>query len=280
MLGVDESTSAIVLPSWLFTPGKKAEWGDWPVKCEWGGGVLVGASAFAENTVISGRAVGLGIDRPVEVSVKTHKEPKIDHALWARYCMSHTLSATEVNLPIVTIGELHRLAADEEWMRLMPELTRMAMSVLRPVKEQAYVEYHCWLDEKEMQEIIDSYLLSNKMRRLIDRSTRLTSLGKVDIYRFFRAAIRRDLTDTISAFVGDVRNGRGLRRLARSHPGLSTAEIQRIASQNYSKPVTEQQVADAIAFMSPLRVPSITVTNTREWDDIKVGEDFWPLLDR
>ncbi len=283
MLGVDGQTCAVILPSWLFTPLKKAQWGDRPIKCEWSGGLLVDAASAASDIAIAGRVIGLGINQDVELRVKAHYEPKVNHDLWARYCLSYVLNANNATLPIISIGDLHELAVDEEWMYLMPELTKMAMSVLHPVKELASIEYHGgvnFISAEEMHEIIDRYLLSDKMRRLIERSMRLTALGKIDIYRFFRSAIRRDLTDTISAFVGDVRNGRGLRRLARSHPDLSVAELQELASQNYKRPVTEQQVIDAISFMSPSRVPSIAIANTREWDDILVGEDFWPLLDR
>jgi hypothetical protein len=282
MLGVHGNVEAIILPSWMMLPNSDSHWASSPIKCEWTDGLLIDASAG--YSIIDGRALGLKADRQLHSAFTWRSEQHIDHKKWAAYCMSYRLDKSEsLILPAMPISHLHALAAIEEWEILMPELTKMAIALFTSVRHQAAVEYHCgirFISAEEAQDIIDTYLLSDKMRRLIDRAMLLRTLSKVGVRQFFQSSIRRDLFDAVSSRVGDVRNGRGLRRLARSHPHLGISELQQIAAGNYQNPVSEEHVAKALAFLSPYRVPSIGVDDTRVWQDIEEGEDCWPSVSR
>ena len=282
MLGVRGDVEAIVLPAWMMLPNSDSRWASYPVKCEWEDGLLVDVSAG--YSIINGRALGLKADRQLQSAFSWHSEQHIDHKKWVEYCMSYRLNESEsLVLPVIPIAQLHILAAAEEWEHLMPELTKIAFGVFANVRHQAAVEYHCgveFISAEEAKDIIETYLLSKKMRRLIDRAMLLKTLSKVGVRQFFQSSIRRDLFDAVSSRVGDVRNGRGLRRLARSHPHLGIAELQQIAASSYQNPVSEEHVAKALAFLSPYRVPSIGVDDTRVWQDLEEGEDCWPAASR
>jgi len=282
MLGVHRDVEAIVLPSWMILPNENSLWAGSPIKCEWTDGLLLDASAG--YTIINGRALGLKVDRQLQSTFTRCSERNIDHTTWIRYCMSYRLDRSEsLVLPVIPISDLHALADTEEWNFLIPELTKMAVSLFTSVQYQAAVEYHCgisFINPEQAKDLIDTYLLSDKMRRLIDRAMALRTLSKVGVRQFFQSSIRRDLFDAVSSRVGDVRNGRGLRRLARSHPELGISELQRIAAENYRNPVSEEHVAKALAFLSPYRVPSVDIDDTLLWQDIEEGEDCWPSVGR
>jgi len=249
-LGLSENQEIIVLPAWLIDYRAAANRYLPPViKCEFDGGILVGADSDARSA--TGEQCGLKTSGLVSINFTTRSELAMNYETWSRYCLSYDVERTDTVfiLPVVKVAQMRSLAIHAEWQVVRPIIRRMARHKIPYVITRLKGEYgHSMpvFTPSDIHEMIEDYVLSRRVNSLIDRSIKLRTFQKVGPIHYYATSIRRDLTDVISTYVGDVKNGPTVRRIAKTMQPECFDQLRELVNARYRDPMNDDRITRAI----------------------------------
>jgi hypothetical protein len=279
-LGLASRSFATVLPAWFINPQAGRGHSVAPVvKAEFDIGTLTDPQ-FGFRAA-SGRICAYQIDAPISITFTQHYERAIDYQTWTEYCLAYQLGDTSgLRLPSLRVRDLRAIAEHAEWVVILSMIEEIAKSAMHSVRLTAAAEYGRrveLLGPQDVQDIIDQYVVSRRARNLIARSLKLRTFAKAGPYPVFRASIHRDLTDIVSMYVGDVKRGKSIRRIARSRNLTDPSELKQALASQYAKPIGEKSIATALLFMLyPDEIPVVVPQGGLQDQDVVDGDGSWP----
>ncbi|WP_276972062.1 hypothetical protein [Ferrimicrobium acidiphilum] len=281
MLGVSKNSFATILPAWLIDPRAGRGQRIAPViKCEFDGGILMDPQFGLKSA--SGRICAFKIDEQTNITFRQVYEPNISYETWTQYCLAYQFSdPMTFRLPALRIRDLDDLAQYAEWSVVFSIIESLAVISMRSVKLRAEYEYGRkgeLFKEQDICEMIDSYLVSRRVQNLISRSLKLRTFSKAGPYPVFRTSIQRDLADMVTIRLGDVKNGHSVRRLARATACTDPSGLKELLDARYVTPMSERQIARALSFTHPTRIP--VISSQEHIYDHAIDDDYdeWPPI--